>query len=395
MEHSRLEDAWGRGLTDALQSRSPSTRWFSGWRTALFVVGISLAIAVLEAAFGTLPARLGGPRASLVQGLRSTIPSWLMIAAMFPAIFAFAARVPIRRTNWALSIPIHVAGAITFAALHVGIMVAIWKGLGWVERRYLYMLMDLMRLYAGEEMLVYASIVGAWHALHYHREALAREAVAADLRADLTQARIEALRLQLQPHFLFNTLHSITVLARSGETERLVQTVTNLADLLRSTLEDELAGDVSLECELEILQKYVHILGVRFHDRLTVDWAIEPGCRTASVPSLILLPLVENAFVHGIGARPGPGTIAIHVHREGGSLILEVEDTGPGFLAAHSGTPGHGIGLANVRARLAHRYGDRAEFESGVSAAGGARARIQLPYEEIGASAAPGNGVLT
>ena len=209
----------------------------------------------------------------------------------------------------------------------------------------------------------------------------ARERDAAELRAHLTRAQLEALRLQLHPHFLFNTLHAIAVLARGGHNEAVVRTVNHLADLLRSVLSEEQRHDVELASEVDLLRSYIDIMSVRFEDRLTVRWEMADECLSAHVPALILQPIVENAIVHGIGERPGPGSILLSARREDGDLVLEILDSGDGPVVERRTDRSPGLGLANVRARLAHRYGQDASLERYAPSGGGTGFRLRLPFE--------------
>lgn len=328
-----------------------------------------------------MPGFHGEPATPWLDAMRMSLTSWLLAAALVPPILFMARRFPFRRTTWAPSAAAHTAGALVFALIHVGLFVlASYVETGRpVPRRFAGEILNLIRLYSLAEILIYASVVGAWNAVHFHREMIARERDAAELHARLTEARLDALRLQIQPHFLFNTLQALIELARRNETDTLVQTVDNLGALLRAVLDEGMAQDVPLDDEIAFLRRYLDIQNVRFRDRLTVRWSIEDGCRPARVPPLILQPLVENAMIHGIDARPGPGTITISARRDGDTLVLGIEDSGPGFTSPGPARRA-GVGLANTRARLEHRWGSLMSFTAGSAAAGGARFEIRMPF---------------
>lgn len=197
------------------------------------------------------------------------------------------------------------------------------------------------------------------------------------LQSRLDQARLQALRLQLQPHFLFNTLNAITALLHRdpAKAERMVN---GLSELLRFSLGTAGEQEVRLDRELEVLRHYLDIQLVRFPDRLQVRFDVDPAAQDAMVPSLLLQPLVENAIKHGIGPRAAGGHLAILAHRRDDTLALEVSDDGVG---ARRGQPlSEGVGLGNARARLASMYGPRHRLEAGARDDGGFRVAIEIPF---------------
>lgn len=222
------------------------------------------------------------------------------------------------------------------------------------------------------------TVIGVAHAVEFYRAAQARELIAADLRTRLSQAQLEVLRAQLHPHFLFNTLNSIAALVHR-DARAADRMVTDLADLLRATLEHSGSQEIPLAAELDLLDRYVGIIRGRFADRLTVEYAVPPDVRDALVPQFLLQPLVENALEHGVARRPGPGRVEIRAHRAGAELYISVRDDGLGLHGAPS--TGHGVGLANMRNRLAELYGagDRVTLTP-ASPNGGAVAAVTLPF---------------
>ena len=221
----------------------------------------------------------------------------------------------------------------------------------------------------------------ATYATHWQERLSRRFSEAAresqQLQARLDQARLQALRLQLQPHFLFNTLNTITALVdrdpRSAE-----RMVTGLSELLRVSLGTADEQEVRLDRELEVLRHYIDIQLVRFPDRLSVRFDIDPAAREAMVPSLLLQPLVENAIKHGITPRVSAGHLNISVRRNAEMLALEVLDDGVGARGNQPMT--EGVGLGNARARLASLYGPTHRFEAGPRSEGGFNVRIEIPY---------------
>jgi hypothetical protein len=230
----------------------------------------------------------------------------------------------------------------------------------------------------------------AWSVLYYgvqayldllaERERLRR----AEFRAH--EARLRALRLQLNPHFLFNTLNGISTLVAEGRGPEANRMLSRLSDFLRATLERTDTEEIPLSEEIEFACQYLEIEEARFGDRLRVDIAVEPGTERALVPPLILQPLVENAVRHAIQPREEGGSIEITARRREEWLTLGVVDDGPGVAAGAD--PGRGVGLSNTRQRLAELYGGGAELHLEPGAAGGLAVSVRLPFRAAAAGAA-------
>jgi LytS/YehU family sensor histidine kinase len=230
------------------------------------------------------------------------------------------------------------------------------------------------------ELLVYWGLVTVFHAFDFYAKYRDREIAASRLERQLVSAQLETLRLQLDPHFLFNALHSIATLIREHENEPAVKMLTDLSQLLRQSLNTSGRQKVPLSGELEILRHYIDIQETRFPDRLHVALDVERGVEQALVPTLILQPLVENAIRHGIARLDRPGHVIVAAHRASDRLELEVSDDGPG-LDTSSREAGAGVGLDNTRARLAGLYGPAQTFALHNRAGGGVTASITLPLE--------------
>src|SRR4030095_223632 len=205
------------------------------------------------------------------------------------------------------------------------------------------------------EMMTYWTVIGLSHALDFHREAQERELTAAQLSTRLAEANLQALQRQLHPHFLFNTLNTISSLMHR-DTEAASAVLERLSDLLRLTLDRVGTQHVSLKDELDFLRKYLEIEKTRFGERLQTHIGVDLDTLDAAVPNLVLQPLVENALRHGIGPKIGGGRVDICARRDGDDLWLEVRDNGVGLSADafHKG-----VGLTNTRARLHAPHGDR------------------------------------
>jgi LytS/YehU family sensor histidine kinase len=202
---------------------------------------------------------------------------------------------------------------------------------------------------------------------------------ASELQSQLMSAQLNALKMQLQPHFLFNTLNAITVLVRQQKGKDAEQMLGHLSDLLRRVLEDVDTQEISLRRELEYLQLYLAIEQVRFADRLRIELSVDPEAQEALVPQLILQPIVENAIRHGIGRSSSAGEIRINTSKVDGKLELRVQDDGPG-LSPRDPSHDQGIGLANTRARLQQLYGQAAQLEIKNCDRGGVIATMSLPF---------------
>jgi two-component system, LytTR family, sensor kinase len=215
----------------------------------------------------------------------------------------------------------------------------------------------------------------------------AQAALRSDLRASqletqVAQARLGALKAQLQPHFLFNTLNAIVVLVRQQKGQQAEETLARFSDLLRAVLADMDAQEVTLARELEYLRLYLSIEQLRFSDRLRVDIDVESELLDAAVPHMALQPIVENSIRHGVEQRATPGLIGIRAERIGKALHVMVEDNGPGF-SARGASGGLKLGLANTRARLKQLYGDASELRTESGPAGGALVTMILPFHLV------------
>jgi two-component system, LytTR family, sensor kinase len=231
-------------------------------------------------------------------------------------------------------------------------------------------------------ILIYWLILMISHSFDYYSRYQEGELRASQLQAQLARAELQALKMQLHPHFLFNTLHSISAL-QLKDIAAANRMIARLGDFLRLTLDNSGAQEVSLQKELEFLKCYLEIERIRFQDRLTVNMEVEPQTLDARVPNLILQPIVENAIKHGISPRAAPGRIDIRVNREDHLLRVEVEDNGQGINSDKAGARiiKEGLGLANTRARLQQLYGTGYRFDLQNVDEGGLRVTLEIPLK--------------
>jgi sensor histidine kinase YesM len=311
---------------------------------------------------------------------------WYSWAAITPAILWLSQRFPFDRQTWKMAIPVHIAGVFVAMAVHVGLVVAssmaIYAIAGVPVDSWLREAQQMFFLNFDWEMMTYWTIVGLSHAVRYQREARARELNAAQLQTRLVEARLQTLQRQLQPHFLFNTLNTISALMHR-DVDAADEMIARLSDLLRMSLQRVGVQEVTLKDELDFLSKYLEIEQTRFRDRLTVVFDVHSDTLDALVPNLLLQPLVENAIKHGIGPRPTPGQITVRARRVGALLELDIQDNGVGLSAARLTDFNRGVGLSNTRSRLDHLYGSLHRFEFRQPAEGGLLVLIAIPMAEL------------
>jgi LytS/YehU family sensor histidine kinase len=230
------------------------------------------------------------------------------------------------------------------------------------------------------DLLIYAATLGVSYAVSYYFRYREREFRATQLESQLTQAQLQTLKMQLQPHFLFNTLNGIAGLVRDNRNKAAVNMIAGLSDLLRYTLENAGKQEVPLKEELAFLELYLDIQHMRFSDRLQIEMQIEPETLDALVPNLILQPLVENAIRHGTSRRAALGTVGVSARRDNGSLRIQIYDDGPGLQRDDGAKAVEGVGLSNTRARLAQLYGERQQFTLTERESGGVAATLVIPF---------------
>jgi LytS/YehU family sensor histidine kinase len=230
----------------------------------------------------------------------------------------------------------------------------------------------------------YWGIIVVEHAVNYYQKFRERELRASQLEVQVAQSQLQVLKMQLHPHFIFNTLNTISALIHESPDEA-DEMVARLGDLLRKTLETTDLHEVPFKEELDFLKHYLDIEQTRFHDRLKVTMAVAPDTLDGLVPSLILQPLVENSIRHGIAPRPEGGYIKITAWRDSSMLRLEVEDDGPGLC---SNAPlKEGVGLTNTRARVRSLYGDEHRVTLRNAATGGLVVNLTVPFRTLSGSA--------
>ena len=300
------------------------------------------------------------------------IESWTW-AALTPVIFRLSSRFSLGRA------PLLIVAGIAIA---VGVFLLLGFTrqvvLAPLHHRPYRGLSEIGRLRFVPQLLFYFAILAAGYAREYFLRDQERQAHAANLQAQLAEARLDALRMQINPHFLFNTLNSVSALV-DRDPSGVRKMIARLSELLRTTTDSRATDEVPLRQELQLLERYIEIMEIRFQGRLRVERDIDPSTLDALVPNLILQPIVENALEHGAGRAVGGGVVHVAARRAGDTLTITVRDNGPGVVAHREG-----VGLANTRARLAELYGTRARVTLSSGAEGGALAEIVLPFHPNG-----------
>jgi sensor histidine kinase YesM len=280
------------------------------------------------------------------------------------------------------SVTIHILASVAFLLFQVLLFTVIAVPFGWYSQitpfwtRYFLLILN----FTPSDVMFYWGIVVIEHALNYYSKLQERELKASQLEAQLAQAQLHVLKMQLHPHFLFNTLNAISALIRESPDEA-DEMVSRLGDLLRMTLETAGLQEVPFKKELEFLKHYLDIEQTRFQDRLKVEMAIEPETLDGLVPSMILQPLVENSVRHGVAPRPEGGCIKIKAWCDNSLLRLEVEDDGPGLSG--DTPPKERVGLTNTRARVTNLYGDEHGLRLRNAAQGGLVVSLSIPFRTV------------
>ncbi len=350
---------------------------------ALVVFGVATIIALLYSVERYFYSRLVGDPVSLARLLPAELLFTYTWALLTPVVMFGARRYPVwgrqRTRNWAAQL----AAMIGFVVAHVAIFSVTMTVLAGGGRAELVTFFgESLLSWTVLDALVFCVIVIIHHAVVYYRVSKDRALRASQLETRLAQAQLQMLRMQLQPHFLFNTLHSISALMHK-DVRRADSMVASLSDLLRMSLQNIGAQEVPLQSELDFLQRYMEIMSLRFGDRLRVTLDVDPETRDARVPNLFLQPLVENSFRHGFGDL-GQGSIAISVRRDGDMLRCDVVDDGRGLRSGSK----EGVGLASTRQRLAHLYGDRQEFTLKGAPGEGVHVTMAIPFHPYERTAA-------
>ena len=304
---------------------------------------------------------------------------WLPWAFFTFIIIRMVRRFPIEGKQWIFHVPVHLLTSLTLSFIQS----SMYYINTWIYSMSSDFSIQVLMMQFGKSIplniLTYWAVVGVCYFLDYYRRFRERELRASRLENQLTQAQLQVLKMQLHPHFLFNTLHAISALVYKNP-KAADKMISLLSDLLRLGLESSGLQEVPLKEELEFLKIYLEIEKTRFQDRLKVNIDIDPETLDAMVPNLILQPLVENAIRHGIAPLRRGGKIEIRSTRRGGRLLIHIDDNGKGIEEGAETANGNGIGLANTQERLRQMYGENHRFLLRNGENGGALVLLDIPF---------------
>ena len=348
---------------------------FVGWTlVSVIFAGISYAAAIGE----------NNKEFGFVSALRLNLVQFYVWAILTPFVFRFSRRFPIElRPLNVRNLLLYFPALISFAGIHQVIHLAVLWSISPRWRQKYPALMDCYRAYFAFgfyiDLIIALLIVVAVHALLYYQNFRASELAQSSLKTQLARAQLRALKMQLHPHFLFNTLHSISSLVLE-DPSKANSMIARLGDFLRLTIENSEQQLVTLKEETEFLRCYLDIEQVRFGDRLTVVFELEPQTLSAQVPHLILQPVVENAIQHAIAPRAARGHINIQANRVNSLLRVAISDNGPGMGSNAISVGKKCVGLTNVRTRLQQIYGPDFRFELTTGRNGGVTVVMEIPF---------------
>ena len=373
----------------------------SRYKTVAGILALGFGMTCFATYMAMLLTRSNGREPVISDLLALNSAFWMGWAVLSLPIIALCQRVRIERRAWKRGALVHLAAMVVFVAVHIGLTTLarvqtsrramaeraaatgrVFPPVYWGEeyKRSFFQFFDW-------ELLAYGAIAGMSHAAFFSAESQRRRLQTAQLEKHLVEAQLQTLQRQLQPHFLFNTLHAISALMHR-DVEAADRMLARLSDLLRMTLDTVGRQQVTLKDEVDFLRKYLQIEQTRLGDRMTVHWEIDGETLDCLVPNLVLQPLVENAIKHGIARKTEGGILWIRSRREGQMLWMEVEDDGGGPTERGLQSLNTGIGLSNTRARLSHHYGANYRFEF-HKRPGSFAVVIALPWKAEASQATP------
>jgi two-component system LytT family sensor kinase len=367
-----------------LEMNVPTRGKLSGSRWGL-ILFVCLLIGITFSVQEIIYASQKGYPLSWRDSFTEQIPFWLVWGLLAPVIFRFIQHVPLDRERWLINVLKHVPASIVFSVIHLTLYMLILavlreRDLMESSKSMNTFIALITRLNFGMRMWSYLMLAAFAYAADFYQRYQEGTMRTSQLETQLAQAQLQALKMQLHPHFLFNTLNSISALLHKSP-EAADRMIARLGDFLRLTLRNSGTQEVTMQQELEFLKCYLDIERIRFQDRLTVEINVQPEASTAKVPNLILQPVVENAIRHGIVTHNEPGRIEISAQCVNGWLEMKVTDNGPGLARSKDGKVDitEGVGIKNTRSRLQQLYGDTYIFELADASGGGLEVRVRIP----------------
>lgn len=347
------------------------------WRTAAIAsVGLWLLVLLLA----VTQAYVREPAFGWWRTFQSWVPGYLVRAILTAPVLVFIGRTPVPQPPASQLICVHAAASVfwsfLYVVLHAGLILLLWPRTG-RHADGLSFLSYLLTLEFLQGLLSYCSVAAVGYAFAFGQHLENERLRSVRMEAGLREAQLSALQRQIDPHFFFNTLHTLSILIDTGQAHTASRLVTRLGELIRSRLRDDTPHQVPLSSEIELLEGYLEIEKARFSGELQVEVILEPGLDDVPVPPFLLQPLVENAIHHGVAMRNPPGRIKVAIQAASGTLRIEIVDNGDGM--ANSDLPHSGVSLSNLRARLAQLYGGKARLEAGKLDSGGFHVLVELP----------------
>ncbi len=356
------------------------------WLPWLALVLVCNVFGLIDAFQGYVAANSSGGSLAWSRAYPMSVIGWNLWVLFVPLVLRLVRRFPLERGTGRWKIVMFAVAGISIALARAVIPVVIHFFViynsrflrSYLSNKYYDLISDFL-----VALVVFGLVFTFGQALNYYKQYRENELKASRLAAQLAQSQLQALKMQIHPHFLFNTLNAISSL-QLEDTKAAQKMTARLGDFLRLTLENAGTQEVTLKREIEFLNCYLDIQRVRFGNRLTTTFQIEPESLDALLPNLILQPIVENAFQHGISQRIGPGNITVTAKRRGKSLVLHVQDNGPGLARHEASNARQGVGLANTRARLEQFYGPACNFELANAPEGGVVVTMEIPFSTNG-----------
>jgi len=377
--------------------KSASMLGLAGWRKLLFWFGFWTILGLTEGvrlyvSYNITSIVIPWPQ-SICWGLLDFYLWW----ALSPILAWLARRLRFERGQWSKSLIAHVFLSISFSLVELFFYANIYL---LVDTIFFHTLRPEMQAFwslypyfvrsmINTALMLYFIITFVSYTMIHYQRYRDEELRLAELEGQLARAQLETLKMQLHPHFLFNTLNSISALVKS-DPEAADKMIARLGELLRITLDNEANQEIPLRKEIDFLNRYLEIQRMRFRDRLDVNLQIAPELLDALIPSLIIQPIVENAIKHGTSRLTDKGIITISAHRDGGKLCISVEDNGPGMKSGGVNKLIQGRGLSNTAARLEKMYGQRQQLKFNYDHDRGMQVLIEIPFHE---AALDSNGV--
>ncbi len=352
------------------------------WLVWVWTFAVYTSLAMVLALQTYYYARSEGSHPDFLGLVQRGLLSFWIYALLTPPVLWLCWRYPIERKRFFSRLVLHIAASLIFTSIHVSLRITTYpiREQGKVVPVSAKLWRSTFLFFAFDNIVnTYAMIAIFGHMMLYYHNLRERELRSAQLEGKLARAQLSMLRMQLQPHFLFNTLHTVSALIRDNP-EAAEDVLVRLSDLLRQTLDNDTAQEVPLRAELDFLSLYLQIEQVRFADRLAIHIDLAPDTLNALVPNMVLQPLVENALRHGIGRKAQAGRLEIRSWRQGSDCMISVQDSGTGFPANSTGDLTGGIGLSNTRSRLEHLYPGNHSLRLDNALEGGALVTLRIPF---------------